>query len=70
MGRQRGPNRHVKRRDPFHFLAQGLRRGGLRLQLWWKAARGLPLSLFRLRIAPWRPESFSRSAQRKLAGAS
>ena len=69
MGQLRSPNRHVKRRDPFHFLQQGLTRGGLRLQLWWKAMQGFHQSPFGLRIAPWRPGRLSRRSFRRLAGA-
>lgn len=47
----RRPLRHQKRRDPYHFLSQGLRRSTLRIKLWAWALRGLPLG--RLRLAPW-----------------
>lgn len=53
MGDLRTPYRHVKRRDPFHFLQQGLARGTLRLKLWLAALRGQPLSLLKLRKASW-----------------
>jgi glycosyl transferase family 25 len=56
----RKPHRHIKRRDPYYFMLQGLRRGTLRLQLWRQAMRGLPLH--RLRLAPWALGGFKRSA--------
>lgn len=53
MGELRKPHRHVKRRDPLHFLSQGLARGTLRLKLWLAAMHGQPLSLLKLCKAPW-----------------
>lgn len=53
MGDLRTPHRHVKRRDPFHFIQQGLMRSTLRLKLWLGAMHGSPLSLLKLTKAPW-----------------
>ena len=52
MGAARAPHRHIKRRDPYHFLAQGLRRGRLRLLLWRDAFLKPSFSLA-LRLARW-----------------
>jgi GR25 family glycosyltransferase involved in LPS biosynthesis len=56
----RTPNRHVKRRDPVNFLAQGVRRLGLRFSLWRNALQGSPLSLLAARQAPWCPAGFAK----------
>jgi GR25 family glycosyltransferase involved in LPS biosynthesis len=64
MRGQRRPNRHIKRRDSWRFLQQGLARGGLRLQLWRQALKGLPIS--RLRLSPWWPKGFRRKLLNKL----
>lgn len=53
MGEFRTPNRNIKRRDPYHFLSQGLSRAKLRVKLWAAALGGSPLSLLRLVKAPW-----------------
>jgi glycosyl transferase family 25 len=57
----RAPNRHVKRRDPVHFLTQGVRRLGLRFSLWRNALQGSPLALLAARQAPWCPPSFAKN---------
>jgi GR25 family glycosyltransferase involved in LPS biosynthesis len=64
MGDLRTPHRHVKRRDPFHFLQQGLVRGRLRIQLWLNAMHGSPLSLFGLYMAPWSPVDVGQQMRR------
>lgn len=54
----RAPNRHVKLRDPVRYVAQALRRFGLRLSLWRAAAQGSPAALLSARWARWYPEDF------------
>ena len=56
----RAPNRHVKLRDPVRYVAQALRRFGLRLSLWRAAAQGSPATLLSARSARWWPEDFPR----------
>jgi len=67
MGAARTPNRHVKRRDPFHFLLQLSRRVGLRLSLWWNALQGRPWTLLAARRVQWLPEGYPRNERRFLA---
>ncbi len=69
MGDLRTPHRHVKRRDPFHFLQQGLVRGTLRIKLWLNAVHGSPLSLLKVYTAPWSPADVSQQMLRLAAGA-
>ena len=52
MGEARAPHRHVKRRDPYHFVLQGWRRGRLRFLLWCDTLLKPKLSLA-LRLARW-----------------
>lgn len=70
MGDLRTPYRHVKRRDPFHFVQQCLVRGKLRIQLWLNAVRGAPLSSFKLYKAPWSPVDVDLQMRRQTAGGS
>ena len=62
----RAPNRHVKLRDPVRYIAQALRRFGLRLSLWRAAAQGSPAALLSLRPARWWPEGFPGRFRRPL----
>lgn len=57
----RAPNRHVKRRDPFHLFGQAAKRFGLRLSLWWNAMQGRPWTLLSARFARWLPEGYPRN---------
>lgn len=58
----RAPNRHIKRRDPFHLFSQAAKRFGLRFSLWWNAMQGRPSALLSARSAPWLPEGYPRNA--------
>lgn len=69
MGELRTPHRHVKRRDPFHFLEQGLVRGTLRIKLWLNAVHGSPLSLLKVYTAPWSPADVTQQMRRLATGA-
>jgi GR25 family glycosyltransferase involved in LPS biosynthesis len=59
--------RHVKRRDPVHFLLQGTARGALRVKLWLAALGSLPLSLLNLRRARWETDNIRRLVERPSA---
>ena len=48
----------AKLRDPVRYVAQALRRFGLRLSLWRAAAQGSPATLLSARSARWWPEDF------------
>ena len=70
MNVTRAPQQGIKLRDPLRRFLQTMRRGRLRLALYWNATQGRPWALLAVRPAPWCPPGFATnaSASDQLAG--